>query len=274
MKHILSRVRRAVEDYRMIEPGDRIAVGVSGGKDSLLALAAMKNLQRFYPKPFEVMAITLDLGSGGMDFSPIADFCETLGVPYQVEQTGIKQIVFDYRKEKNPCALCANLRRGALNNAAKANGCNKVVLGHHYDDVVETFYLSLFFEGQLGCFSPVTYLTRSEITVLRPLIYVREKSIKKYAREASLPVVENTCPAEGNSKRAYVKEVLCRLDKENRGLKDRAFTALVRSGLDGWRPQTEDCSKRTEQMEPQKQETTKNNGNDTKVNHSSTLQLP
>ena len=178
MKHILSRVRRAVEDYRRIEAGDRLAVGVSGGKDSLLALAALKGLQRFYPKPFELVAITLDLGSEGMDFSPVAEFCKVLQVPYQIEQTGIRQIVFDYRQEKNPCALCANLRRGALNNAAKAAGCNKVVLGHHYDDVVETFYLSLFFEGQLGCFSPVTYLSRSEITVLRPLIYVQEKMIR------------------------------------------------------------------------------------------------
>lgn len=236
MKHILSRVRRAVEDYRMIEAGDRLAVGVSGGKDSLLALAALKGLQRFYPKPFELVAITLDLGSEGMDFSPVAEFCKALQVPYQIEQTGIRQIVFDYRQEKNPCALCANLRRGALNNAAKAAGCNKVVLGHHYDDVVETFYLSLFFEGQLGCFSPVTYLSRSEITVLRPLIYVQEKMIRKYARDHSLPIVENTCPADGNSKRAYVKDVLYRLDTENRGLKDRAFTALVRSGLDGWKP--------------------------------------
>lgn len=234
MKHILSRVRRAVEDYRMIEEGDRIAVGVSGGKDSLLALAALKGLQRFYPKPFELEAITLDLGSGDMDFSPIADYCAELGVPYRIEQTDIRRIVFDYRQEKNPCALCANLRRGALNNAAKASGCNKVVLGHHYDDVVETFYLSLFFEGQLGCFSPVTYLTRSDITVLRPLIYVKEKEIRKYVRDEGLPVVENTCPADKNSKRAYVKEVINRLDAENRGLKDRAFTALVRSGLDGW----------------------------------------
>ncbi len=195
MKHILSRVRRAVEDYHMIEAGDKIAVGVSGGKDSLLALAAMKNLQRFYPKPFEVMAITLDLGAKDMNFSPVADFCRELDVPYVIEQTGIRQIVFDYRQEKNPCALCANLRRGALNNIAKSNGCNKVVLGHHYDDVVETFFLSLFFEGQIGCFSPVTYLTRTEITVLRPLIYVRERAIKKHAYDAGLPIVENSCPA-------------------------------------------------------------------------------
>lgn len=240
MKHILSRVRRAVEDYQMIEAGDKIAVGVSGGKDSLVALAAMKSLQRFYPKPFDVMAITLDMGAEDMDFAPVAEFCRELDVPYVIEPTGIRQIVFDYRQEKNPCALCANLRRGALNNTAKANGCNKVVLGHHYDDVVETFFLSLFFEGRLGCFSPVTYLTRSGITVLRPLIYVREKAIKKYAREAQLPIVENSCPADGNSKRAYVKEVINRMDAENRGLKDRAFTALVRSGIDGWRPLTEE----------------------------------
>ncbi len=236
MRQILSRVRKAVEDYRMIEEGDKIAVGVSGGKDSLLALAALKALQRFYPKRFELVAITLDMGAEDMDFIPIANWCRELGVEYIIEKTEIRQIVFDYRQEKNPCALCANLRRGALNSAAKANGCNKVVLGHHYDDVVETFYLSLFFEGQLGCFSPVTYLSRADITVLRPLIYVKEKEIKKYARVNGLPVVENTCPADKNTKREYVKEIVNGLDRENRGLKDRAFTALVRSGLDGWTP--------------------------------------
>ncbi|MBQ3554395.1 MAG: tRNA 2-thiocytidine(32) synthetase TtcA [Clostridia bacterium] len=236
MKQILSRVRRAVEDYGMIEEGDRIAVGVSGGKDSLLALAALDGLRRFYPKKFELMAITLDLGGEDMDFSPIKAFCKERNIPYIIEQTDIRKIVFDYRQEKNPCALCANLRRGALNNAAKAHSCNKVVLGHHYDDVIETFYLSLFFEGQLGCFSPVTYLTRSEITVIRPLIYVEEKMIRKKAKEENYPVVENTCPADKNTKRSYVKEVLRTLDKENRGLKDRAFTALVSSGLDGWKP--------------------------------------
>ncbi len=234
MRHILSRTRRAVDDYHMIAPGDRLAVGISGGKDSLVTLAALKGLQRFYPNPFELCAITLDLGGGDMDFAPIAEFCKELDVPYKIINTEIRQIVFDYRNEKNPCALCANMRRGALNDAAKELGCNKVVLGHHYDDVIETFYLSLFFEGQIGCFSPVTYLSRADLTVLRPMIYVKEKEIKKYARDAKLPVVENTCPADKNTKRTYVKDIINRLDTENRGLKDRAFTALVRSGISGW----------------------------------------
>ncbi len=234
MQHILSRLRRAVEDFHMIEENDRIAVGVSGGKDSLAVLAAMARLKTFYPKPFELEAITLDLGFGNMDFSPVAAFCERLGIPYTVEQTQIKQIVFDLRQEKNPCALCANLRRGALNNIAKSHGCNKVALGHHYDDVVETFFLSLFFEGRIGCFSPVTYLERKDITLLRPLIYLEEKEIRQFAREAELPIVENACPASGNTKRQYVKETVERLEREHRGLKQRVFTAVKRAGLEGW----------------------------------------
>ncbi len=234
MKRILSRLRRAAEDYRMIETGDRIAVGVSGGKDSLAALMAMKRLQYFYPKPFYLEAITIDMGFDNMDFSAVAALCEENGIPYHIEKSEIKQIIFDYRKEENPCSLCANLRRGAMCTAAKKRDIHKIVYGHHFDDVVNTFFLSLFYEGRLNCFSPVTYLERMDITVLRPLIYVEEKDVVRFAKETALPVVKSTCPADKNTKRQYVADLLENLDKENPGLKQRIFTAVQKSGLKGW----------------------------------------
>jgi len=234
MKQILSRLRRAVEDYHMIEAGDRIAVGVSGGKDSLAALLAMNSLKRFYPKPFYLEALTIDMGFDNMDFSPIADLCREHDIPYRIEKSEIKQIIFDYRKEENPCSLCANLRRGAMCTAAKQNNINKIVYGHHFDDVVNTFFLSLFFEGRINCFAPVTYLERMEVSVLRPLIYVEEKSIKRYTKAENLPVVTSTCPADKHTKRQYIADLLSDLDRENHGLKQRIFTALQNSGIKGW----------------------------------------
>lgn len=234
MKRILSRMRRAAEDYRMIEEGDRIAVGVSGGKDSLAALLAMKSLQRFYPKRFYLEAITIDMGFDNMDFSAVAALCENNGIPYHTEKSEIKQIIFDYRKEENPCSLCANLRRGAMCTAAKQRDINKIVYGHHFDDVVNTFFLSLFFEGRINCFAPVTYLERMDVTVLRPLIYVEEKDIKRFVNENRIPVVKSTCPADKNTKRQYVAELLSELDRENHGLKQRIFTAVQKSGIKGW----------------------------------------
>lgn len=233
MQQMLSHMRRAVDDYYMIAPGDRIAVGLSGGKDSLAVLAAAKALQRFYPIPFHLEAITLDMGMEGMNFTPLQDYCEKLDVPYTIEKTEIKQIVFDYRQEKNPCALCANLRRGALNTVAKSRGLNKIMLGHHYDDVIETFMLSLLFEGRISCFSPVTYLDRMEITLLRPFIYIEEKEIKRFAQREQLPVVHNTCPADGNTKREYAKTLLNQLEHEHHGTKQRMFTAM-RGSLPDW----------------------------------------
>ncbi len=233
MQHLLSPFRRAVDEFQMIKPGDRIAVGVSGGKDSLAVLRLAKALQRFYPAPFHLEAITLDMGMEGMDFTPIADFCKELDVPYTIIKTDIKEIVFDIRKEKNPCALCANLRRGALNTAAKERGLDKIMLGHHYDDVLETFLLSLLYEGRVSCFLPVTYLDRMEVTLLRPMIYIEEKEIKKFAKDAALPIVKSTCPADGNTKREYVKNTLRQLEYENRGLRQRLFTAM-KTSVDGW----------------------------------------
>ena len=234
MKHILSRLRRAVEDYHMIEDGDRIAVGVSGGKDSLVALMAMKQLQRFYPKQFYLEAITIDMGFDNMDFSAIEALCAELDIPYHTEHSDIKQIIFDYRKEENPCSLCANLRRGAMCTAAKERGIGKIVYGHHFDDVINTFYLSLLYEGRLNCFAPVTYLERMDVTVLRPMIYIEEKDIMRYAEKMSLPVVKSTCPADKHTKRQYVADLLDTLDKENPGLRKRIFTAVQHSKIKGW----------------------------------------
>ena len=234
-KHLLSYVRRAVDDYNMIEEGDRIAVGVSGGKDSLTLLAALAGLKRFYPKEFELVAITEDMGFEGSDWSKISEFCDKLGVEYHVEKTDIAKIVFDIRKENSPCSLCAKMRRGALNGSAKKFGCNKVALGHHYDDVVETFMLNLFFEGRIGCFRPVTYLSRMDVTVIRPMIYMPEKDVRAYAAFASLPIVKSLCPADGNTQREEMKNLLHEMDRRNKGLKYRVFGAIQRGEIDGWK---------------------------------------
>lgn len=236
MQKMLSYVRRAVDHYHVIEENDRIAVGVSGGKDSLTLLVALAELRRFYPKKFEVVAITLEMGYEEMDFSAVATLCETLGVEYIRIPTQIKQIVFDIRKEENPCSLCAKLRRGALHEAALAAGCKKVALGHHFDDVVETYMLSLFYEGRISCFKPVTFLDRKGVTLIRPLLYVPEYYVKSFARRHELPIVHNPCPADGSTKREEVKVLLKDLEKQFPGLRDRVFGAIQRYPLDGWAP--------------------------------------
>ena len=234
MKKIVSRVRKAVEDYDMIKSGDKIGVGVSGGKDSLVLLGALAQLSRFYPEKFEVEALTLDMGYNS-DWSGIRKYCDELGVRYTVKYTNIKEVVFDYRQEENPCSLCAKLRRGALNDLAIESGCNKVALGHHNDDVLETFLLSLLYEGRINCFSPVTYLDRTNLHSIRPLIYTREGDIKSVAKRLELPVVQSRCPADGNTKRQEIKEILSKLDKSvNPGLKKRLFTAIQNGKIDGW----------------------------------------
>ena len=234
MQKMLSYVRRAVDHYHMIEEGDRIAVGVSGGKDSLALLAALARLRAFYPKKFEVVAITLEMGYAEMDFSPVGALCDELGVEYIRIPTQIAQIIFDIRKEENPCALCAKMRRGALHEAAKAAGCKKVALGHHFDDVVETYLLSLFYEGRISCFQPVTYLDRTGITLIRPLLYTPEYYVRSFAQRHALPVVHNPCPADGNTKRQYTKELLGQIYRENPGADKRLFRAILDGNLAGW----------------------------------------
>ena len=235
IKRILSFTRRALDDYQMIEAGDRIAVGVSAGKDSLTLLCAMAELRRFYPVPFELIAITVDMGFEGTDFSPIAKLCEELNVPYHVIPTEISKIIFDVRKEKNPCSLCAKMRRGALHNAAKDLGCTSVALGHHFDDAVETFMLNLFFEGRIGCFSPVTYLSRVGLKVIRPMIYMPEKDVRYFSRKVELPVVTSSCPADGNTQREEMKQLLADLERKHDGLRYRIFGAIQRGEVDGFK---------------------------------------
>ena len=238
LRRILSFVRRAVDDYEMIREGDRIAVGISGGKDSLTTLVALAALRRFYPKPFELVAIAVDLGFEGSDYSGVISLCETLGVPFHRVKTDIGHIIFDLRREKNPCSLCARMRRGSLNSAAKELGCTTVALGHHFDDAVETFMLNLFYEGRLGCFSPVTYLSRQELYVIRPLLYAEEKDVEYFARHAEppLPIMPSLCPANESTEREEMKQLLRRLERENKGLRHRIFGALCRGELDGFKP--------------------------------------
>ena len=234
LKRILGQARRAIQDYDMIHEGDRIAVGVSGGKDSLTLLIALRKLIDFYPARFEVKAVTLSMGIGEPDYSPVRQLCEDIGVEYTVEDTYIGKIVFEARQESNPCSLCANLRRGALNNAALRLGCNKVALAHNRDDAIETLLLSTFYEGRIHTFSPVTYLDRKGIHVIRPLLYVEEKQIKAFIKENGIQVVQNPCPANGQTKRQYIKDLLTNLSFDNREIKNNIFGAIKRSGLDGW----------------------------------------
>ena len=235
MRLILSHMRRCVEDYAMIQPGDKIAVGVSGGKDSLVLLAALARLKAFYPVPFELEALTVDMG-GGMDFGPVAAYCAGLRVPYTRLETDIFEIIFELRREKNPCSLCAKMRRGALHGAMKERGLNKIALGHHFDDAVETFFLSLFYEGRLSCFQPVTYLDRTGITQIRPLLYCGEGMLRNAAARNGLPVVKNRCPADGSTRRQEVKELVASLSKRYPKLKDYVFGAMQRLPLPEWGP--------------------------------------
>ena len=233
MNKLLGLVRRCAEDYRMISPGDRICAGVSGGKDSLTLLVLLAKLREFYPAPFELCAVTIDMGLG-MDFAPVEELCERLGVPYRCVHTQIGPIIFDHRQEKNPCSMCAKMRRGALNEALLAMGCQKVALGHHSDDAVETFLMSLLYEGRISCFQPVTYLDRTGVTQIRPLLYINEKQIAHFAEAQNLPVVFNPCPADKHTKREEIKALIYRLGGEYPDVKERIFGAMQRLPLPEW----------------------------------------
>lgn len=235
MQQLLGRVRRCIEDYRMIEAGDRIAVGVSGGKDSLVTLLALARLRRFLPTPFTLEAITLEMGMPEMDYTPVAQLCEELDVPYTRINVPVYEILFEERKEKNPCSLCAKLRRGSLNTALTERGISKIALGHHYDDAVETLMMNLLFEGRIGCFQPVTFLDRTGVTQIRPLLYCHEDEIQRIANREKLPVVHNTCPIDGHSRRQEVKELLASMEKTYPDLKQKIFGAMQRYPLYGWR---------------------------------------
>lgn len=229
-------MRSACQQYDMINDGDRIAVGVSGGKDSVCLLAAMANLRRFYPCKFELIAITVDPRFGGEegDYSQIEELCKKLDVEYIIKRTQLAEVIFDIRKESNPCSLCARMRRGALHDAAKEAGCNKIALGHHLDDVAETFIMNLFNGGTLDCFMPVTYLSRKDIYMIRPLIFARESDCARVVRRENLPVVKSKCPADGHTERQEVKEFLSSLEKKYGDVRHKILGAMQRKEINGY----------------------------------------
>lgn len=235
MQKLMGLVRRCVEDYSMIEEGDRIAVGVSGGKDSLVLLTLLAGLKKYYNKSFELEAITIDMGLG-MDYSGIEEMCRNLGVPYTVVKTEIGPIIFDYRKEKNPCSMCSKMRRGALNQAILDRGFNKLALGHHYDDAVETFMMSLIYEGRISCFQPVTNLDRTGVIQIRPMLYIHERTVDNFAKQQNLPVLTNRCPVDKHTKREEIKDLVFDLVKTYPDLKERIFGAMQRYPLPEWEP--------------------------------------
>ena len=235
MQRLIGLVRRCVEDYNMIEDGDRIGVGVSGGKDSVALLVFLAELRKYNHKSFSLEAITIDMGLG-MDYSGIENLCKELDVPFTLVRTEIGPVIFDYRKEKNPCSMCAKMRRGALNQAILERGFNKLALGHHYDDAVETFVMNLLFEGRIGCFQPVTNLDRTGIIQIRPMLYIHERTVDNFAKRMELPIIENRCPVDKETKREEVKQLVYNLAQTYPDLKERIFGAMQRYPLPEWEP--------------------------------------
>lgn len=234
LQRLYSLTRKAIDTYQMIDDGDQIAIGISGGKDSLTLLYALHGLMQFYPQKFSLKAITVNLGFDNFDLSPISQLCEEFSIPYTVISTDIGRILFQERKEPNPCSLCAKLRKGALNKAAKDLGCNKIAYAHHRDDLIETMLLSLIYEGRFYVFPPCTYLDRMELSVIRPLMLIPEADIKGFQNKYKLPVCKNPCPADGHTKREYVKTLTKTLEKENPGVNIRLFHAIVTGNIPGW----------------------------------------
>ena len=235
MQKILGYMRKAIDEYNMIEDGDKIAVALSGGKDSFTLLLGLKNLQRFYPKKFDIIGVTINPGFEFFDSSLIKNFCDKLNVPFFEEHSHAQEIVFEIRKEKNPCSLCANLRRGALNTVSKREGCNKIALGHNEEDVLETFLLNLFYAGSIGTFSPKSYMNKSEITLIRPLIYAPEKYIQNFVKRNNIEVMPKACPMDGNSKREDMKKLIQSFYKDLPHIRSNLYGAIKRAGLDGWK---------------------------------------
>ena len=234
LQRLLSLIRQAVDQYEMIEEGDHIAIGISGGKDSLTLLWGLAHLQKFYPKHFSLSAITVDMGIDTMNLEPIKALCQEIQVPYEIVPTEIGKILFDIRKETNPCSLCAKLRKGALNNKALEMGCNKIAYAHHKDDLIETAMMSLLYEGRFYAFSPVTHLDRTDLTVIRPLMFVSEADVKGFRNKYQLPVCKNPCPMDGHTRREYVKNLIRTLNMDNPGVRERLFHAVINGNFDGW----------------------------------------
>ena len=234
LQKLLSLTRKAVDEFQLIEEGDKIAIGVSGGKDSLTMLYALHGLMRFYPKHFQLEAITVDLGHKDFCADKIQRLCDSLEIPFTLVKTDIAPIIFEERKEQNPCSLCAKMRKGALNDMAEQLGCNKIALGHNKDDVVETFFMSLLYEGRLNCFAPVSYLDRKKLYSIRPLMYVPEWECRSFVNKSDIHIVKNPCLADGNTKRQETKELLAELSLRYDNLQEKVFGAIKRSSLKGW----------------------------------------
>lgn len=234
LQRLLSLLRQATDQYNMIEDGDHIAIGISGGKDSLTLLYGLARLQKFYPKSFRLSAITVDMGLDTMDLDPVKALCADLGVPYEIIPTDIGKILFEVRKESNPCALCAKMRKGVLNQKAMELGCNKVAYAHHKDDIIETAMMSLLYEGRFYAFPPVTHLDRTNLTVIRPLMLVSEADVKGFRNKYQLPVCKNPCPMDGHTHREYVKNLIRSLNADSSGVRDRLFHAVITGNIDGW----------------------------------------
>lgn len=234
LQQLYSFTRKAIEDYDMIRENDKIAIGISGGKDSLTLLYSLCGLQRFFPKKFTLEAITVDLGLGIQKLDDIKKLCQQLGVRYTVVKTEIGKIIFEDRIESSPCSLCAKMRKGALNNMALELGCNKIAYAHHKDDIIETMMLSLIYEGRFHSFSPYTYLDKTGLTVIRPMMYVNESDVKGFQNKYDLPVAKNPCPVDGHTKRQYVKDLIKNINHENPGVKDRMFRAILNGNISGW----------------------------------------
>ncbi len=236
MQKLMGQMRAAMERYEMVKPGDKIAVGVSGGKDSLMLLTGLAKLRAFYPVPFSLIAITADPCFGGQetDFSAIEKLCRELDVPYLIRRTRLGSIIFEERKEENPCSLCARMRRGILHEMAKENGCTALALGHHFDDAVQTFFMNLFYGGKLGCFSPKSYLSRRDLWMIRPMVFCEERDIRNAAARLELPVVKRQCPADGCTSRKETELLVAELEKQFPDLRKKVMGAMQRAGLDHW----------------------------------------
>lgn len=239
LQRLMGIARKAIEEYDMIQEGDKIAIGISGGKDSLVLLYALNGLRKFYPLKFDLVAITVHLGYEDMDFEPVRLLCESMDIPYHLITTDIANIIVKMNKEDSPCSLCSKMRKGALNKLAKSLGCNKIAFGHHKDDIVETMMLSLIYEGRFHSFAPVTYLDRMELTLIRPLLYLKEADAIGFQHKYKLPVVKNNCLVDGHTKRAYVKDLLHQINQTSPGVKERMFSAIAKGNLKGWSKESE-----------------------------------
>lgn len=240
LQKVIGKMRKAIEDYNMIDSGDKIAVGLSGGKDSIALLYALNNLRRYYDKKFDIVAITIHTGSEKFKTDELKKMCDNLGIEYIVYMSNIFDVVFNIRKEKSPCSLCANMRRGMLNSIAIENNCNKIALGHHMDDVIETAIMNLFLNGNFNTFAPVTYLSRSDVKTIRPFIYVTEKELRSTARENNFPVVDKSCPKDGFTRREFIKNLLTDTQKDIHDIKKNIFGAIKRSNIKGWNKNKDD----------------------------------